>query len=154
MSRQSIIPPVDRNRRFWSLEVHEPSYGRHMSGNTRLLAAIFGGVAIIALIAGAVFMLRNQSTPSEPGRGPPAERTAFIDSCVKSCRASPGVTPARYPVCDQACKCSADEAEKMVTPQELVELYRGMQSGKPTKEQTDKLEKMKAAGVACTQDKK
>ena len=125
-----------------------------MSGNTRLLAAIFGGVAIIALIAGAVFMLRNQSTPSEPGRWPPAERTAFIDPCVKSCRASPGVTPARYPVCDQACKCSADEAEKMVTPQELVELYRGMQSGKPTKEQTDKLEKMKAAGVACTQDKK
>jgi hypothetical protein len=124
-------------------------------GRTRLLAAIVGGVAVIALIAGAVFMLRNQDTmSSEPGRWPPAERTAFIDSCVKSCRNSPGVTPARYPICDQACKCSADEAEKMVTPQELVELYKGMQSGKPTKEQTDKLERMKAAGVACTQDKK
>ena len=118
-------------------------------GRTRLLAAIFGGVAVIALIAGAVVVLRNQSTPSEPGRWPPAERTAFIDSCVKSCRNSPGVTPARYPVCDQACTCSADEAEKMVTPQELMELYKGMQSGKPTKEQTDKLERMKAAGVAC-----
>jgi hypothetical protein len=121
-------------------------------GRTRLLAAILGGLAVVALIAGAVIMLRNQSTPSEPtapGKWPPAERTAFIDSCVKSCRNSPGVTPARYPICDQACKCSADEAEKMVTPQELVELYKGMQSGKPTKEQSDKLEKMKAAGVAC-----
>ena len=121
-------------------------------GRTRLLAAILGGVAVIALIAGAVFMLRNQdTTPSEPGRWPPGERTAFIDSCVKSCRASPGVTPARYPICDQACKCSADEAEKMVTAQELVEMYKAMQSGKATKEQNDKLEKMKATGVACTQ---
>ena len=49
-------------------------------GRTRLLAAIFGGVAVIALIAGAVVVLRNQSTPSEPGRWPPAERTAFIDA--------------------------------------------------------------------------
>jgi hypothetical protein len=122
-------------------------------GRTRLLAAILGGVAVVALIAGAVVMLRDQSTPAEPGRGPSAERPAFIDSCVKSCRNSPGVTPARYPVCDQACKCSADEAEKMVTPQELVELYKSMQSGKPTKEQTDKLERMKAAGVACAAQK-
>ena len=120
-------------------------------GRTRLLAAILGGVAVIALIAGAVFMLRDQGTPTEPGRWPPAERTAFIDSCVKSCRNSPGITPARYPVCDDACKCSADEAEKMVTTQELIELYKGIQGGKPTKEQIDKLEKMKAAGVACTQ---
>jgi hypothetical protein len=120
-------------------------------GRTRLLAAIFGGAAVIALIAVAVFTLRNQTTPSEPGRWPPAERTAFIDSCVKSCRNSPGVTPARYPVCDDACKCSADEAEKMVTALELVELYKGVQSGKASKEQNDKLERMKAAGLACAQ---
>ena len=99
-------------------------------------------------------MLLRQTTPSEPGRWPPAERTAFIDSCVKSCRAAPGVTPARYPVCDEACKCSADEAEKMVNAQELVEIHKGMQSGKPTKEQSDKLEKMKAAGLACARDRK
>ena len=59
------------------------------------------------------------------------------------------MTPERYPLCDQACTCSADEAEKMVTAQELVDLYKGMQSGRPTKEQNEKLEKMKAAGVAC-----
>ena len=120
-----------------------------MSGNTRLLAAIFGGIAVIALIVGAVVMLRDQST--EPGRWPKAERAAFIDSCVKSCRNSPGVTPDRYPICDQACKCSADEAEKMVTASELVELYKAIQGGKATKEQNDKLEKMKAAGLACAQ---
>ena len=125
-----------------------------MSGNTRLLAAILGGLAVIALIAGAVFMLRNQSTaPSEPGRWPAADRTAFIDSCVKSCRNSPGVTPDRYPVCDRACKCSADEAEKMVTAPELVELYKSIQGGKATKEQNDKLERMKAAGVDCATQK-
>jgi len=122
-----------------------------MSGGTRLLAAILGGLAVIALIAGGtVIMLRDQGTPSsEPGRWPAAERTAFVDSCVKSCRAAPGVTPDRYPLCDQACTCSADEAEKMVTAQELVGLYKGMQSGKATKEQNEKLERMKAAGVAC-----
>ena len=126
-----------------------------MSGNTRLLAGFFGGVAVVALIAGAVVMLLKQSAPSEPGRWPTADRTAFIDSCIKSCRNSPGVTPDRYPVCDHACKCSADEAEKMVTAPELVELYKSIQGGKATKEQSDKLERMKAAGVACAaQDKK
>jgi hypothetical protein len=123
-----------------------------MLGNTRLLAAILGGLAVVALIAGAIVMLLNQGTaPSEPGRWPAADRTAFVDSCVKSCRNSPGVTPDRYPVCDHACKCSADEAEKMVTALELVELYKGVQSGKASKEQNDKLERMKAAGLACAQ---
>ena len=124
-----------------------------MSGNTRLLAVIFGGVAVIALIAGAVVMLLKQGTPSEPGRWPTTDRTAFIDSCIKSCRNSPGVTPDRYPVCDHACKCSADEAEKMVTAPELVELYKSIQGGQATKEQNDKLERLKAAGVACATQK-
>jgi hypothetical protein len=122
-----------------------------MSGRTRLLA-IFGGLALIALIAGIAITLHREqdAQPSgQPGGWPAQERTAFIDSCVKSCRAAPGVTPAQYPLCDQACKCGADEAEKIVTGQELVEIYKAMQSGKPTKEQNDKLERMKAAGVAC-----
>jgi hypothetical protein len=122
-----------------------------MSGRTRLLA-IFGGSAAIALIAAvAITLLRGQEAQpyGEPGRWPAQERTDFIDSCVKSCRAAPGVMPAQYPVCDQACKCGADEAEKIVTGQELVEIYQAIQSGKPTNEQNDKLERMKAAGVAC-----
>jgi hypothetical protein len=123
-----------------------------MSGRTRLLAAIVGGLAVIALIAGVAITLQrgqDEQPSGQPGPWPAQERTAFIDSCVKSCRAAPGVTPARYPLCDQACKCGADEAEKIVTGQELVEIYKAMQSGKPTKEQSDKLERMKAAGVAC-----
>jgi hypothetical protein len=122
-----------------------------MWGRTRLLA-IFGGSAAIALIAAvAITLLRGQEAqPSgEPGRWPAQERTEFIDSCVKSCRAAPGVTPDRYALCDQACKCGADEAEKIVTGRELVEIYEAMQSGKPTNEQNDKLERMKAAGIAC-----
>ena len=39
----------------------------------------------------------------------------------------------------------------MVTASELVELYKAIQGGKATKEQNDKLEKMKAAGLACAQ---
>jgi len=122
-----------------------------MSSSTRWLAAILGGAAIVALIVGAIIWHRGQEPRiSEPADGwPEKERAAFIDSCVKSCRAAPGVTPDRYPLCDQACKCGADEGEKIVNGQELVEIYRAMQSGKPTKEQNDKLEKMKAAGVAC-----
>jgi hypothetical protein len=123
-----------------------------MSGGTRLLAVVIGAVVVIAAIAGvAIYLQRGQEAPSADasGRWPAQERTAFIDACVKSCRAAPGVTPARYPLCDQACKCGADEAEKIVTGQELVEVYKAMQSGKPTKEQSDKLERMKAAGVAC-----
>jgi hypothetical protein len=122
-----------------------------MSERTRLLAAIFGGLAIIAVIAGVAITAttqRGQDTQL-PGRWPAAERTAFIDSCVKSCRASPGVTPARYPLCDQACQCGADEAEKIVTGQELVDIYKALQSGKATNEQNDKLERMKAAGIDC-----
>src|SRR5207237_1169874 len=84
-----------------------------------------------------------------PGRWPATERTAFIESCVNSCRASPGVTADRYPLCDQACRCGADEAEKMVTAAELMEIYKAMQAGKATEGQNDKLEKMKAAGIAC-----
>ena len=122
-----------------------------MSGGTRLLVAILGGLVAVAVIwVVATMVLRSrEEPPPEPGKWPASQGTAFIDSCVKSCRAAPGVTPERYPLCDQACTCSADEAEKMVTAQELVDLYKGMQSGKPTKEQNEKLEKMKAAGVAC-----
>jgi hypothetical protein len=123
-----------------------------MSGSTRWLAAILGGIAVVVLVVGAIILHREQvpQAPEPAGRWPEKERAAFIDSCVKTCRAAPGVTPDRYPLCDQACKCGADEGEKIVSGEELVEIYRALQSGKPTKEQNEKLEKMKAAGIACT----
>jgi len=126
-----------------------------MSGNTRLLAIIVGAVVAIAAVAGvATYLLRGQETGppgplATPGQWPVSERRAFIDSCVKSCRSSPGVTADRYPLCDQACNCGADEAEKLVRAEELVELYKAMEAKKTSTEQNDKLEKMKAAGVAC-----
>jgi hypothetical protein len=121
---------------------------------TRLLA-IFAVSAAIALVAGIAITLQRgqEAPPSDPsGRWPPQERTAFVDACVQKCRAAPGVTPDRYPLCDQACKCGADEGEKIVSGQELGEIYRAMQSGKATKEQNDKIERMKAAGIACAQN--
>ena len=75
-----------------------------MSANTRLLAIIVGAVVLIAAVAGVAFYLqRGQETGAPgplatPGRWPASERTAFIDSCVKSCRTSPGVTAERYPL--------------------------------------------------------
>ncbi len=126
-----------------------------MSKGSRLLSIILGAVVVIAAVAGiAIYLQRGQETAppgplAEPGHWPASERAAFVDSCVKSCRASPGVTPERYPLCDQACKCGADEGEKLVSAQELVEIYKATQSGKASQEQNDKLEKMKAAGVAC-----
>ena len=128
-----------------------------MSGRTRLLAAIFGGFAVIALIAGvAITMQRGQEAPpSDPsGRWPTQDRAAFIDSCVKSCRAAPGVTPPHYHICDQACTCGADEAEKIFPGRELVEIYKAMKGDKATKEQSDKMERLKAAGVACAAQEK
>ncbi len=112
-----------------------------MSRGTRLLAIILGAaVAIAAIVVVALYLNRGW---------PPAERTAFIEACVKSCRGSPGVTADRYPVCDKACTCAADEAEKMVSARELTELYNAMQSKTATPEQNEKLEKMKSAGVTC-----
>jgi hypothetical protein len=129
-----------------------------MSG-PRLVAAIVGGLVAIALLVGigiTVHRGQDSSEPSRPltdspssGQWAEGERTAFVESCVKSCRASPGVTAERYPICDQACTCAAEEAQKIVSGQELVELYRAVQTGKATTEQNDKLQRMKSAGVAC-----
>ncbi len=111
-----------------------------MSRGTRLLVILLGAAVAVAAIVGiAIYLQRGW---------PAAERTAFIDACVSSCRASPGVTPDRYPMCDQACTCGADEAEKMMTARELME-FKTMESDKATPEQADKLEKVKAAGAAC-----
>jgi hypothetical protein len=125
-----------------------------MSGRARLLAIFAGSAAITLIAAVAITLLRGQeAAPSDPsGRWPAPERAAFIDACVQKCRAAPGVTPDRYPLCDQACKCAADEAEKVVPGQELGEIYRAMQGGKATPEQNDKIERMKAAGIACARN--
>jgi hypothetical protein len=123
-----------------------------------LVAAIVGGLVFIALLVGIGITVHRGQEPSSPsrplvdgpgGHWPEGERKAFIDSCVKSCRASPNVTPERYSLCDTACKCAADEGEKIVSSQELMDLVTAIQGGKPTAEQSDKLQKMKLAGATC-----
>jgi hypothetical protein len=124
-----------------------------MSERNRWLAAIIGGVVVVALIAGVSITLQRgeEKPPATPGHWPANERTAFINSCVEKCRAAPGVTPAHYPVCDHACNCAADQAEKTLTIDELVTIYRG----NATAEQKDKLKKVEEAGLTCVnQDKK
>jgi hypothetical protein len=86
---------------------------------------------------------------SVPGHWPEAERKSFIDACVVNCRKAPGVTAERYGLCDQACTCAADEGEKVVSSDDLGEIYLAQQSGKATGEQNQKLEKLKSLGLAC-----
>ena len=120
-----------------------------MSRRTLLLAATVGGAAalVVAIAVVVAIMYRDQSAPL--GRWQPEQRTAFIESCVKSCRIQPGVTPAKYPLCDQACTCAADEGEKLLSNQELVELYLAEKSGKSSIGDSAKMQKVKDAGIAC-----
>ncbi len=123
-----------------------------MSG-PRLVAAIVAGLVVIGLLVGigvTVHHGQETSSPSQaltdtpPGHWPAGERTAFIKSCVDKCRASPGVTPDRYPVCDRACGCAADEGEKTMSVDEMIAIYK---SGKA--DQNEKLKRITQAGIAC-----
>ena len=80
---------------------------------------------------------------------PPSERAAFMRSCVEECRKSPGVTEDKYPLCDRACTCSADEGEKVMSVQELWSTATSISSGSASAEQTAKMERVKAAGLSC-----
>ena len=117
-----------------------------MSGGTRLLAIIVGAVVVIAAIAGvAIYLQRGQETGPPgplvtPGGWPASERAAFINSCVDKCRAAPGVTPERYPMCDRACKCAADEAEKTMTVEEMASAAQAISSGKASAAQAATME--------------
>lgn len=126
-----------------------------MSRQTRFIAALLGGLAVLVLVA--VWLMRTDG-PNGSTSWPPAARTSFIASCVEKCRAAPGVTEARYPLCDSACACAADESEKIMTGDELGAAALAMNAGTASAEQKDKMNHIKAAGMACatrtTQDKK
>lgn len=118
-----------------------------MSRQTRLIAALLGGLAI-AIVAAAWFVFAGSH--GDGTSWPPGERAAFMRSCVEKCRAAPGVTESHYPLCDSACTCAADEGEKIMTVQELAAAAQAITSGKASAEQTAKMDRLKAAGMRCS----
>jgi hypothetical protein len=117
-----------------------------MTPRTGLIAALVVGAA--ALVAVAVWFAMPGSRSGETG-WPPSERAAFMRSCVEQCRKSPGVTEDKYPLCDKACTCSADEGEKIMTTAELGVVAQAISSGNASEEQTAKMDRLKAAGMSC-----
>ncbi len=118
-----------------------------MSRQTRFIAAFLAGLAILALVA--VWFVMGRGQPPAAG-WPPSERAAFMRSCLEQCRTSPGVTEDRYPLCQSACTCAADEGEKTMTVQELASAAQAISSGKASAEQTAMMDRLKAAGMRCS----
>ena len=117
-----------------------------MAPRTRLIALLLGGTAVLALAA-IWFIVAGAH---QDGRSwPPSERAAFMKSCVEQCRSSAGVTPDRYPACDSACTCAADEGEKSMTVDELASAAQAITNGNASAAQTAKMDRLKAAGMRC-----
>jgi hypothetical protein len=112
-----------------------------------LRITLLGGLAIAGVVVMAVWYVRSPG--GSPGGWPAEERRAFLDSCNKQCRSSPGVTPDRYPHCDKACVCGADEAERTVSYGELGRLVVAQKTGVSTHEQDEKMQRIAAASLAC-----
>jgi hypothetical protein len=117
-----------------------------MAPRTRLTALLLGGVAVLVLAAVWFVMAGDHKDGTS---WPPSARKSFIASCVEKCRASPGVTEARYPLCDSACACAADEGEKIMTGDELGAAALAISAGTASAEQTDKMNRIKAVAMAC-----
>ncbi len=117
-----------------------------MTPRTRPIAALVGGAAILAAVAAWLVMADDRK---EGTSWPPSERAAFMRSCIEQCQLSPGVTEDKYPLCDKACACSADEGEKIMTVQELGSAAQAISSGSASPEQTAKMGRLRAAGVSC-----
>lgn len=118
---------------------------------------IVGGIAFVIAAAISFWLTMERNRMDGPG-WPPAERAAFLRSCVEKCRAAPGMTADKYPLCDSACGCAADEGEKTMTLRDMSQAAEAISSGNASPEQTAKMERLKAAGARCAatipQDKK
>ncbi len=118
-----------------------------MTSRTRLAVLLLGGAAV--LIAVALWFVMSGDRQQAGAGWPPSERAAFMRSCIEECRNSPGVTADKYPLCDTACTCGADEGEKAMSVQELTATARAISSGSASAEQTAKMDRVKAAGMRC-----
>jgi hypothetical protein len=118
-----------------------------MTPRTGLIAALLGGVALLVAVAGWWFIAAGHSNDGASWSS--SDRAGFIRSCIEECRKSPGVTEDKYPLCDRACTCGADEGEKIMTAGELAAVAQALASGKATAEQSAKMDRIKAAGMSC-----
>jgi hypothetical protein len=116
-----------------------------MSPKVRLIAAVTVGCFVIAFI---VAFFTTIGRPSDKTWSSTDRRT-FIASCVEKCRIAPGVTADRYPLCDSACACAADEGQKLMTGAELGAAAQAISSGTATTEQTAKMSSIQTAAMAC-----
>ena len=117
-----------------------------MTQRSRLIAALAAGASLLVAIGVWLVMAGDRKDGTS---WPASERAAFMRSCVEECRKSPGVTEDKYPLCDRACACSADEGEKVMSVQELGLTAQSISSGSASAEQTAKMERVKAAGMRC-----
>ncbi len=119
-----------------------------MAPRTRWIAALLGGVAVLAIV-GIWLTWSGNRQEAASASWPPAVRGAFMRSCIEQCQKSPGVNADKYPLCDQACACAADEGEKIMTNQELDATAQAMSTASASPEQTAKMDRLKAAGARC-----
>ena len=117
-----------------------------MTPRTSLIAALLAGTVVLIVIAVWLVMPGDRQDATS---WPASERAAFMRSCIEECRKSPGVTSDKYSLCDRACTCSADEGEKVMSVRELGLTAQALSSGSASAEQTEKMDRVKAAGMRC-----
>ena len=55
-------------------------------------------------------------------------------------------------MCDRACKCAADEAEKTMTVEEMASAAQAISSGKASAAQAATMDRLNTAGMRCVTD--
>jgi hypothetical protein len=118
-----------------------------MTSRTRTIVVAAGIAFVVAAIV--AYLVTMNGNRSDRTGWPPAERAAFMRNCVEQCRNSPGVTADKYPICDKACTCAADEGEKTMTVDDLAAAAQAISSGKASPKQTAMMDGLKAAGARC-----
>ena len=114
-----------------------------MTPQTRLIAIAGGAAFVVAAAVALWFTMADRTVWS------PETRADFMRHCTDSCRKAPGVTEDKYPLCDRICTCDVDESEKTMSPRALALAEKAVGDGTATTEQTEKINRIIAAGKRC-----
>jgi hypothetical protein len=109
------------------------------------------GTAVVA--AATVWFMRTSEDRPDATGWRPSEIAAFLNNCIEQCRGAPGVTPERRPLCDNACKCAADEARKVMTARELDAAAQAVNNNTATEKQKTAMAQLQQAGLRCVEVK-